>query len=87
MAQGRPRNGHGGWRRLWRAVRAGDAGCPHRAENPGAVGDYAVLLHRAGLSAAAEALPATAAHLASGCRTCRAHLVELLGILDSEPLD
>jgi hypothetical protein len=63
-----------GWTRLWRAARSE---APAHPVDPGALGEYAVLLRRDGPAAAAVALPAVAAHLRTGCAACVADLAEL----------
>jgi len=64
-----------GQRRLWDAVR------PHTVD-PGALGEYAVLLRRQGPVTAQRALPAVAAHLARSCETCEEDLDELVALME-----
>jgi hypothetical protein len=69
------------WARLWEAVaRAPES----HALDPGALGEYALLLHRHGEAPAAEAFPEVAAHLAAGCARCGADLEELLAFAAEE---
>lgn len=63
-----------GQRRLWGAVR------PH-AVDPGALGEYAVLVRRRGPVEAQRAFPAIAAHLARSCATCEEDLDELAALI------
>jgi putative tryptophan/tyrosine transport system substrate-binding protein len=60
--------------RLWETATAEVA--PHPIE-PGAIGEYAMLLRRSGTEVAARTFPAVAAHLRAGCPQCRADLLDL----------
>ena len=77
------------WRRLWAAVRPDTArhGPPGLdVVEPGALGEYAVLLQQRGPDEAAQAFPAVASHLAERCATCTADLEAVLAFLTEEQL-
>jgi hypothetical protein len=64
--------------RLWAAARPDVL--PHAVE-PGALGEYAELVHRVGHEAAAQDFPDVTAHLKSECKTCAQDLDDLLHLL------
>ena len=81
------RRGHGdspegGRERLWAALRPGlDA---HPVE-PGALGEYALLLQERGPGPAERAFPDVAAHLRAGCDQCAADLRDFPFELERRP--
>ena len=79
--QGTPAHAADQLRVLWQGVRPDPL--PHEVD-PGALGEYAVLLWRSGRPQAARVYPAVAAHLNSGCEICRDDLRRLLAFLSTE---
>ncbi len=76
-------SGRGG-ARLWRAVRPELGGSGHEV-GPGALGEYALLMHTHGRVEAARVLPAVATHLASGCTSCGERLEGLSCLIAADP--
>ena len=77
------------WQRLWAAVRPETTRHTLRgldAVEPGALGEYAVLLQQRGPDDAARTFPAVASHLAARCATCTSDLEAVLAILTEEQL-
>jgi hypothetical protein len=66
-----------------RLLAAVEAGTPACALEPGALGEYAVLLAERGQAAADAAFPETASHVRAGCATCPDDLREIQGLLQA----